>query len=520
MKLDWNGASPLVWRSAIALLLLAAYSGCRTGRTNHDSRFTELRQDIQWATTTGGDAASALSPEVAEWALPRSVEELVQLGLQQNPEITEARLRVESAAARVIQAASLPDPVLGSTVYPAPVETAAGRQQLALALNQKVPWRGKLDLQAQIAEDEVNAARARLAAVELKVAQQIRDAYYQLQYIEQAIDIIRQDRKQLELIGQVVEQMFRVKRSVTQQDVLQVQVALSRLETELVQLAQQQTTAQARLARLLHVSPETRFQTTDPVEPGQLAMNIQQLYEIAIESRPELHAQLAAIEKNRHAATLAELQNYPDLTFGMNWIATSNSGISPVANGDDAFMLSLGMNLPIYKKRIVAGVREAQTRALAEARRYDLLKDETMADVADLFANIASQRETLRLFRDDIIPKQELTLSQSLDDYKVSKVDFLQLIDNWRQLLRFRLTERRLQSDLSKTIAALARQLGEFDLDAVAPTGMNPDPTGGTPQNGQSDEPTLEPMPADPEDDNSLPLNPPSAEDDEGQLPF
>ena len=81
-----------------------------------------------------------------------------------------------------------------------------------------------------------------------------------------------------------------------------------------------------------------------------------------------------------------------------------------------------------------------------------------MEGVADLFAKIKSQQENLRLFRDDIIPKQQLTLNQSIDDYQVGKVDFLQMIDNWRQLLRFQISEKRFETDLQQSLSALARK--------------------------------------------------------------
>ena len=247
-----------------------------------------------------------------------------------------------------------------------------------------------------------------------------------------------------------------------------MQVALSRIESELVQLQQQKQSAQARLARLLHVSPETKLEALDSLPPEQTLRDIQHLYELAIRSRPELHAQLATIQRDRKAKCLAELQNYPDMTLGFNWISTSNDGISPVANGDDAFMLTMGMNLPVYRKRLDARVREAQTRALSSARKYDRLKDETVEGVADLFAKIKSQQETIRLFRDDIIPRQQLAFDQSRDDYRVGKVDFLQMIDNWRQLLRYHIQEKRFETDLQQTVAALARQLGGFEVPELA----------------------------------------------------
>jgi len=446
------------------IALVVASFGCRSRGQTSDNRYRQLSNDFVSAQNQPAYAVAASNPVANELAGPRSIEECIEVGLRQNSEIQEVRLLVESLANRVPQAASLPDPMLGATAFPSPVQTAAGKQDFALSMNQKIPWRGKLATKAAIVEEDVNSARARLAAVELKVVEQIKNAYFQLYFVQQAMSIIENDKKQLELIESVVDRMYQVKREVSQQDVLQVQVALSRIDTELVQFQQQKASGQARLARLLHISPETKPEALDSLPPEQTVQDIQQLYELAIQSRPELHAQLATIQRDRKATCLAELQNYPDVTLGFNWIATSSDGISPVANGDDAFMLTLGMNLPVYRKRLDAGVREAQTRALSNARKYDRLKDETMEGVADLFAKIKSQQETLRLFRNDIIPKQKLTLDQSIDDYQVGKVDFLQMIDNWRQLLRYHIQEKRFETDLQQTLAALARQIGDFEV--------------------------------------------------------
>ena len=358
---------PIVWLSMVALV--ATSIGCRSRGHTVDNSYRQLSHDFVNSQNQPAYAVAASNPVANELSGPHSVEEYIQIGLMQNSEIQEVRLMVESLANRVPQAASLPDPMLGATAFPSPVQTAAGEQEFALSMNQKVPWRGKLATKAGIAEEEVNAARARLAAVELKVVEQIKNAYFQLYFVQHAISIVEKDKIELERIETIVDQMYRVKREVTQQDVLQVQVALSRIDSELVQLQQQKESAQARLARLLHISPETKPEAMDTLPPEQIVQDIQHLYELAIQSRPELHAQLATIQRDRKATCLAELQNYPDMTFGFNWISTSSDGISPVANGDDAFMLTLGMNLPVYRKRLDAGVREAQNTSTFECSK-------------------------------------------------------------------------------------------------------------------------------------------------------
>ena len=74
---------------------------------------------------------------------------------------------------------------------------------------------------------------------------------------------------------------------------------------------------------------------------------------------------------------------------------------------------------------------------MATAREYDSLRDATLEEVTDLFAQARSQQDLLVLFSEDILPKARQTLEVSSQAYNVGEVDFLQLIDNWRQLLRY-----------------------------------------------------------------------------------
>ncbi len=116
-------------------------------------------------------------------------------------------------------------------------------------------------------------------------------------------------------------------------------------------------------------------------------------------------------------------------------------------------------------------MREAEAKTVASVRKYDSMRDQTMQEVKDLFVQANSQKELADLFRDDIIPKSDQTLRVSMSAYEVGKTDFLQLIDNWRELLRFQIMHQRLESQLQQTIASLDRVVGgQLSLEGTAPT--------------------------------------------------
>ncbi|MHB8860856.1 MAG: TolC family protein [Pirellulaceae bacterium] len=432
-------------------------TGCRASRQIRDPEYAAVLHAMARAPST--PPQDALPPVAPLLTGPQPVDAYISYALDQNPDVQAARQRVEVAANRVPQAASLQDPMLGVTAFPAPPQTAAGQQLAAVSASQQLPWFGKLNTRAAAAEAETNMARAQLAAAELEVIEQIKRTYYQLYYFQQAIRITEHDRELLVELTQIAEAKYRTG-GVSQQDVLRAQVEISNLESELIQLRQQRESAQAAMAGLLHISPETPLQALEQLPAEQVPRSLDRLYEQAVTARPELHAQLAAVRRDLQNVDLARLNYFPDLTASVMWNDIADYGLAPMANGQDSVGVGISINVPLYRKRLDAGIRASEAQATATARQYDSLRDRTTAEVKNLYAQATSQYELIKLFRDDIIPKAEQTLQVSSSAYQTGNTDFLQLIDNWRQLLRFQITYRRLETQLQQTLASLERVVG------------------------------------------------------------
>ncbi len=455
--------------SVYSLGLLCILTGCRSGQHVRDPEYGHLSRESYRATVTQVSAQETIAPVFSHLEGPHAVEEYIQVALQQNPEVQAARKRMESLAHKVPVAASLPDPMLTVTAQPAPVQTAAGAQQFILSANQKFPWAGKLDSQAAVAEANTNVARAQLAAVELATIAKVKKAYYELYFLQQAIAVTEAEQQLLGEIRDVANTRYKTGRT-SQQDVLRADLEISNVENELIQLRQQIQSGQARLARLLHIAPETRVEAVAELPYELLPQNLTALQQQAVSARPELHAALAAVFRDQHAANLAKLDYKPDVTLGFSWIDVADGGLARSANGQDALLLTAGINLPVYKKRLDSSVRSAEAGAVASARNYDAMKDATLEEVTDLFARTNSHQQMLTLFEEDILPKARQTLQVSSQAYNVGEVDFLQLIDNWRQLLRYEVNYRRLEANLRQSLADLEQAVGGWTaMSSVTP---------------------------------------------------
>ena len=459
----WNKTIPTV-------LILLAIAGCRSPRAvletfqQTDSCFVApvSCQEITVETTESG-----------------RIEEYVQLGLARNPRIQEAQFKIDAIRHRVPRVMSLPDPMVNTNTFLAPVQTAAGEQAFSLGVSQKFTNVERRATKAAIVSDEVAAAEAALHQIQLEIAEDIRTACYQLLFIRTSIEITDEDRESLEQISEVVLRQYEVKKSVAQQDVLNIQTEQSKLENQLTELRQKEKSFQSRLARLLHVTPQSDLQIIDQLETRNANLNVDELIAQALQTRPDLQAQLANIRRDGKKVHLAKLEEKPDFTVGLNWIATSSNGISPVANGDDALLLGVGFNLPVYKSRIRAGICEARSNRLASQSRLASIQDQASEEVFDLVAKLDSTRDTLALLQEDILPKAERTLEISIDEYATGSIEYVQLITNWRSVLRYRVAEANLQSQSSQLLASLARAVGQlnpidvqssFGLQAFEPT--------------------------------------------------
>lgn len=416
------------------------------------------------------------SPSQAPSATANSytIQQLVDIGLTENPRIQEAQFRVEAMRHRIPQATALPDPMLSTNTYLAPVQTAAGKQTFSLGINQKFVNRDRRETQGAIVASEVQAEEAKLLSVQTEIAQQIRSACFQLLLVRTSIEITREDIQRLAEIEEVVRSQYEVKDSVSQQDVLGIQVQQSQADNELSQLQQKEKSFQARLARLLHRSPQTQFEILDDLGSSRLQQDVDSLIAQAMEAAPQLQSQWASIQADRHRIRLAELQRVPDFTVGLNWIATSSDGISPVANGDDALLLGISLNLPVNQRRIQAGICEAHANHHANQSKYTSLQDQIAEEVFDLVAKIENLQSTIQLLQQDMIPKTQRALEISIDQYSTGSVQYSAMIDNWRTLLRYRLSLANMQSQQQQWLAALSQSVGQINQIATEPTLSEP----------------------------------------------
>ena len=366
---------------------------------------------------------------------PQPLDVLVRHALEENRTVRAAQFNVLALKHRIPQVTALDDPIVSNTIFPipsaAPQYSLMGYMPYGTLLAQQFPWCGTLRLRGQAAEDDVKIALFELAAAQLDVVANVKRAYYDLHFNEMAEALLKKNRALAEDFLKVARERYRGA-TATQVDVLRAEVAVSDINRELENTSQAVNEARVELARLLHISPETPLKTTLELSVGSVPQEVERLYQLVCASRPELQGRLTAIARDEKAIELARKRYYPNLTVGLVYqdMEKTNAATPKTASGQPNVGLFVGFNLPIYHKKLAAGVLEAQARAAADGQLFEAERDQAHRDIKDFFVQARVQQNVLSLLRRNNLPVAKQVLELTAGDYTAGNagVDFLSLL--------------------------------------------------------------------------------------------
>jgi outer membrane protein TolC len=122
--------------------------------------------------------------------------------------------------------------------------------------------------------------------------------------------------------------------------------------------------------------------------------------------------------------------------------------------------LFVGFNLPIYRNKYLAGVHEAEERALADTKLYEAQLDETHGEVKDFFTQARVQRDVLGLLRESILPRARHSLELARSDYENQNFDIGTVLSAQREVLQVAIQIAQVEAELGKALASLERAVG------------------------------------------------------------
>lgn len=354
----------------------------------------------------------------------------------------------------------MPDPRVNVGFFLQEVETRTGPQQARVGISQTFPWPGRLQHREDAASKAAAAAWRRFDSARLSVMERVVSVLHDLAYLDGTIAINAETLGLLRSFEEVLRARYRVGAG-SHPELIRVQVELGQLEDRLAQLRAMRPTYVAELNAALNRPSEEAIPTLTGL-PGRVAtVDANQLVELARDSNPTLQALDEQAEEQRLLAEVARKEGLPDLTVALDYIFTGEAMNSSLpGSGDDPIMVSVGINVPLWRDKYGAGVREAQARRRAVLGERAAQANQIAAAIHRVWFEHTDADRRVRLYERTLIPKAEESLRASLASFRAAETSFLELLDTERTLLEFAIAAERARADRGKALARLNTLVG------------------------------------------------------------
>jgi len=345
-------------------------------------------------------------------------------------------------------------------------------------VTQTIPYPGKLALRRRVASGEALAAEAAVETTRRLITRDVKQAYYELAFIDQARQAVVRNRDVLASVMRVTDVRYGLGTS-GQTEVLKVRLDGTRLAETASDLAEQRSSVLARLNALLDrmldtsalrpviptriarlaipaVAEEIRF--TSNVLGARTAGSplplLGELQDAAIANSPELREHEAMIGAQAARVELAQRERRPDIDVAVQY--GQRGGGLP-----DMVSASVSIPLPIFARRKqdqLTGDASAQLEALHA--EHQASANALRAEVAGLVSDIERKRTQLALYAKALLPQGHAMLSSATASYQVGKGELRDVLDAQASLFTYETDNARALADFAKELAELERIVG------------------------------------------------------------
>ncbi len=383
------------------------------------------------------------------------VEQLIQEAIERNPKIIAARAQHGALKEKIPQAGALEDPMLGFGVVSLPNNFDFNEEDMTMkeiSISQKFPFPGKRGLSAEAASMQADAGAAEIRDVANQVIKDVKIAFYDLSHVYRAMEVTQRNKGILEELSKIIQTRYSLGQAI-QEDVISIQVEISKIVDDLLMLEQKKRSLAARLNYLLNQPQSMPVGRPAELDFRRASFAIGELQEQGLAENPMLQAlkhETAARGKN---VDLARRDYFPDFNLKFAY-----------GQRDDRLDMYTGMiemNLPIFvTSKQNRKVEEAYADVRSTQAKYDSAQNEILYVIADMGSMAQRLERKIELYRTGIIPQARLQIDAAMSAYMVNKADFMTLLDSRMRLYRYELDYHDALTEYEKSIAVLEAAVG------------------------------------------------------------
>jgi len=397
---------------------------------------------------------------VKSQATQENLNNYLTIAAKNNPGLKASFTNYLAAMEKVPQVGALPDPKIAFSYFAQSVETRVGPQKWKASLAQAFPWFGLLKAKKDVA---TNFAKAKYEIFENEKSNlffEVKTVYYNYYYIKRSIAITKENLKILKIFKNLA--LVKVEAAeVTIVDELRVELEINDLENKLALLKDTKKVIATNFNNLLNRDVNAAILVPADLWQENLPVEINNIIEGIYDNNHSLKSIDQKILAFANQEIVAKKSGLPKFTLGLGYVdVAKNKFSSPIDNGKNAYFPSVGLTIPIYRKKYKAMLKEAtllQAKAKSDKkeRRNNLstLNKRVVKDYND------SERRIVLNAKQTHIAKKALDVL--LTSYAANDKNFEEVLRMERRLLKYELAYQKAITDKNAAVAFVNYLLGK-----------------------------------------------------------
>jgi len=398
------------------------------------------------------------SPAMAEHnAAPTSLRELTQEAEQKNPQIAASFHAWQASRNVPKQASALPETQLSvqqfSVGSPRPFAGYSNSDfaYIGFGVSQDIPYPGKRQLRAHVAERAADSMEAQTDSVRRTVVGNLKIVYFRLAYIQQTLGVLQRSDALLNQVQEASEARYRVGQG-NQQDVLKAQLQHTKILQEIAHHHQEEGLLEAQIKQVLGRPQESSDIVAETLTLQALPYTAAELLQRAREQNPDVHSKQASIRQQETKVELAHKNFRPDFNVQYNYEHNASQF-------RDYYMATFGIRLP-NRGRQKAELAEAQENQERARQKLDSESQRVLSEVQQQYVRAKTSEERLKIYSDGLVPQSEATFQSALSAYQSNRQDFESLLSGFLDVLNLDLEYRNELVEYESALAELEHLTG------------------------------------------------------------
>lgn len=389
--------------------------------------------------------------------------ELIDEAIKVSPKIQMLEAKLGVASSRIEQGTNLPDPKLTFGLMNMPTNSFSFSQEpmtgKVIDISQAIPYPAGLSAASKVKVVDTLIVRQEIINAKNEIKKNTSNIYYDLQFAGQEKKL---NDARISLLSQILE-VVKTKYEVgdaSMQNIIKVEIELTRVNEKMEVLNGKENGLLTELSVMLqreisqlNITDNMLFRTNDEV-------HYETLINTAMKNQPNLKGIKLSEKKAALMEEKAEYEFYPNFNLGVQYSQRDKNKVTRI-DFKDFLSVIVGISLPInYGGKKTAKVNEAKYLQSLYHEKYNVSIQSLTRSIRLIEEKIVELNERNIIIANTLLPLSEQSLRVALSDFQLGKIDFVNVINAEKEILRVKTDLIRIQAEYKKNIVMLEYFVG------------------------------------------------------------